>query len=436
MNKLIFRTFPLLLMVVAMLFGLASFVGKLYASGEDWADARWNGNAFSAGRLKRGTVTDRNGAPLIEFTPEGTTYTPDTQLRIASLHTLGDREGNIAFGVEKRFHRELLGYSFYEGLNIPAALALSLDATLQKTAWEAMDGRNGVVAVANYRTGELLCLVSAPSFDPEEPEAVPEGAYLNRFTSAAYPPGSVFKLVTLTAAISSLKDIFDREFTCTGSADFGSNRVTCPRAHGQMKLEDAFAKSCNCVFGALACELGAERMHAAAEELGLLEEFEIDAAPVRAGRYDERFTDAIELAWSGSGQHTDLVTPAAMLRLVSAVAADGEAHPLTLLLNRETAATRLLEEETAEKIKNMMTYNVYLTYGRENFPNLPLAAKSGTAEVGGGAAPHAWFVGFLTDEAHPYAFVVVLEHGGWGSSAAGSVANTVLQKALAKAPTS
>lgn len=74
----------------------------------------------------------------------------------------------------------------------------------------------------------------------------------------------------------------------------------------------------------------------------------------------------------------------------------------------------------------MMAYNVTAAYGTSRFPNMDLCAKSGTAEVGGGQAPHAWFTGFLRDEDHPYAFLVLVENGGSGSSAAGDVAARVL----------
>ena len=78
----------------------------------------------------------------------------------------------------------------------------------------------------------------------------------------------------------------------------------------------------------------------------------------------------------------------------------------------------------------MMSYNVAAHYsGDSNFPVLNLCAKTGTAELGDGTS-HAWFAGFLQDEEHPYAFVVMIEQGGGGLSAAGSLANTLLQAAV------
>lgn len=74
----------------------------------------------------------------------------------------------------------------------------------------------------------------------------------------------------------------------------------------------------------------------------------------------------------------------------------------------------------------MMAANVEKTYGTKRFPNMELCAKSGTAEVGDGEAPHAWFAGFLQNEEAPLAFVVLVENGGSGSAVAGNVASRVL----------
>lgn len=430
MNKLIFRTVPILLMVILIIVGLTAFVFRLFSNGADWTLFIGNGDVFSSGRLKNALIEDRSGA-LLYRAGEGTrTYSEDPETRKATVHILGDREGNVAFGAQKLLRRELIGYDFVNGVSkSPEPVRLSVSAELSKAAQRALDGRSGAVLVSDYTTGEILCCVSSPSFDPDSGE-IPDGAYINRATGATYPPGSVFKLVTLTAAVENLPDLDERVFTCTGSESFGSGTVACTRAHGEMKIEDALAMSCNCAFAELATELGAERLRDTAVRLGVTESFDIDGAVVTAGRYDASFTDKIELAWSGAGQHTDLVTPAAMLRLVSAIANGGTAKELTIVRGRDNGGTELMTEDVAVRIAGMMDYSVRLTYGIENFPGLELRAKSGTAEVGGGRAPHAWFVGFIRNTGHPYAFAVLVENGGWGSVTAGSVANAVLQEAI------
>ncbi len=88
----------------------------------------------------------------------------------------------------------------------------------------------------------------------------------------------------------------------------------------------------------------------------------------------------------------------------------------------------MIEESTAQSLSSMMRNNVEEHYGGDSaFPGLELCAKSGTAEVGKNKKPNAWFVGFLSDEENPYAFVVMVENGGYGSDVAGAVANKVLQ---------
>ncbi len=78
----------------------------------------------------------------------------------------------------------------------------------------------------------------------------------------------------------------------------------------------------------------------------------------------------------------------------------------------------------------MMRYNVESEYGQGNFPDLKIYAKSGTAEVGEGE-PTAWFTGFIKNKHYPYAFIVCVEHGGYGASTAGPIANQVLQEIVA-----
>ena len=91
---------------------------------------------------------------------------------------------------------------------------------------------------------------------------------------------------------------------------------------------------------------------------------------------------------------------------------------------------RLIQADTAEKLAELMANNVAVTYGQGRFPHMDLCAKSGTAEVGEGKSPHAWFAGFLRNPDAPYAFVVLVENGGGGASVAGTVAGRVLNEVV------
>lgn len=434
MKKVTHRSYAALVLAVALLLGLGVYVWRFAVHGADWAGFGGNGSVYSGGKLTVGTVTDRNGVVLADVSEGQRAYAADAETRIATLHAVGDAAGNIGTGALTAFASELSGYSPVTGVaSGGGTVALSIDAELCKTARAALAGRKGAVLVSDYTTGEILCMVSSPSYDPEAgfDAADPwyDGVFLNRCISAAYTPGSVFKLVTLAAAIEQIDGLYDRSFTCAGSTVADGHEIHCTGVHGEQTVEQALANSCNCAFAELSLELGGETLKAYADRFGFTEPLSVSGISTRAGNFEAAPVGSTALAWSGIGQSTDLVCPYALLRYVAAIANGGTAAGPTLLSGGRTGTTRLLRADTAEKLKEMMSYNVAYSYGAWNFPNLPLCAKTGTAETGNGAS-HAWFTGFLDDPEHPYAFAVIVENGGGGLSNAGPVANAVLQKAI------
>ena len=434
MKKLQHRAYSALLVALCLLLGMGVYVGRFAAHAREWAAFPGNAAVYENGRVITGTVTDRNGLTLASVAEGKRVFAADAAVRTACVHAVGDREGNIGTGALRLFAEELGGYSPVTGLAAGGgAVKLSIDAALQTEALAALNGRKGAVAVMDYTTGELLCMVSSPAFDPDvgidERDPRYEGAYLNRCISAAYTPGSVFKLVTLAAALETLPDLYERRFDCAGSVTVDGNPITCTAVHGSQTVEQALANSCNCAFAQLALELGAETLSRYAAQLGLSGSLTMNGVTTTPGRFDTAAAGSADLAWSGVGQSTDLVCPLAMLRLSAAVAHGGMAAEPTLLAGEKPVRSFVMSTDTADKLKAMMNYNVRAVYGEQNFPGLALCAKSGTAEVGDGTS-HAWFTGFLDDEAHPYAFVVIIENGGGGARSAGPVANAVLQKAV------
>ena len=435
MKKLQRRAYSALIVALCLLLGMGVYVGRFAAHAREWAGFSGNGAVYENGKVLTGTVTDRSGLVLASVENGKRVFASDAAVRTACIHVVGDREGNIGTGALTLFAKELSAYSPVTGLEAGGGtVTLSVDAALQTAALDALAGRKGAVAVMDYITGELLCLVSSPAFDPDvgidETDSRWDGAYLNRCISAAYTPGSVFKLVTLAAALENLSDLYERRFDCTGSLTVDGNQITCTAVHGGQTIEQALANSCNCAFAQLALELGGETLSRYAAQLGLSGSLTLNGVTTTPGRYDAAAADgSADLAWSGVGQSTDLVCPLAMLRLSAAIAAGGTVAEPTLLAGDKTVRNNIMSTDTADRLKDMMNYNVAAVYGEWNFPGLHLCAKSGTAEVGDGTS-HAWFTGFLDDASHPYAFVVVIENGGGGARNAGPVANTVLQKAI------
>lgn len=434
MKKVSLRAYSALLIALCVIILLGIYIARYINHGEDWAlyfDYATSTYSYN--------ITDRNGVVLASMGQGGKYYADDAATRTACYHVIGDYAGNVGTGALQSYQKELSGYNLISGIEQrdDVTLPLTIDSDLNKVAYNALAGRNGTVIVSNYKTGEILCMVSSPSIDPlNPPENLPEGVYINRSLGAAFVPGSIFKLITLTAAIDTMDDLNTRTFQCYGSVDVKGVTIKCTGNHGNQTIEQALANSCNCAFAQLSLDLGADTISEYAQKLGITTSNKLDNINSAVGAYVKDDYKSAALAWSGIGQSEDLVCPYSMLRIVSAVANNGTVvEPSLLGVSEKT--TPLINASTAGKVKSMMNYNVIYKYGQNTFPGLDICAKTGTAEVttkgeGGEKAPHGWFVGFLNNAEHPYAFVVLVENGGSGLGAAGSVANTVLQAAVAK----
>ena len=442
MKKIEKRAIMCLLLAFVLLTGVGIFSYRYVAHGDDWASYEGNRDVYNEGDLSKGKLYDTNGTLLMQNTPDGMIFNDDASVRTALMHITGDKDNNISTGANRAFTDELIGYNLINGVyslnNAGKDVSLTLDANICATAYEALAGRSGTVGVYNYKTGEILCMVSSPTYDPVDPPSEPEdGVYINRFTSATFVPGSIFKLVTAAAAIENLDDAYTWEINCTGSVSYGGEyAVTDVSAHGTVDLDKALEVSCNCYFGQLAEKLGPDLLEKYTEKAGLMTSYDIDGIKTTEGTFD--FPDSgMNLAWTGIGQWEDMINPCSMMVYMGAIANGGEAtHPNivkpTTFMGKQidkitTKTTNMIDSTTAASLTEMMANNVVSHYGSENFPGLNLCAKSGTAEVGDYKEPHAWFAGFLNDDSNPYAFIVLVENSGYGADVAGAVANTVMQ---------
>ena len=427
MKKITHRAVSVLLLAALIIAGLVLYTLRYIDDGRDWALSFARANSGSTGEL-----TDRNGRLLASFDAVENRYAEDAATRTACYAVTGDYWGRSGTGALTWFWDDMHSYSLLTGTTHSSSvdLQLTVDASLCRTAYEALGGRKGAVMLMDYRSGEVLCMVSSPSVDPLDNGEPPEGAYLNRCLSSCFTPGSVFKLVTAAAAIETVPNMDDRSFYCEGEYEIAGVPIICSGDHYTQTFEQAMANSCNVAFAQIAVKVGQENMIEHVRAYGFLDRHDLDGIPSAAGSYPLDFIGDPELAWSGIGQSTDLVNPYAMLRFVAAVANGGKLAEPHLIAGRSGPVTRLVDEDTAETLGAMMNYNVVSHYdGGNNFPGLNLCAKTGTAELGDGSS-HAWFVGYLLDEQHPYAFVVLVENRGGGLAAAGPVANAVLQKAV------
>lgn len=355
----------------------------------------------------------------------------------------------------------------------PRGLRVTINHAVQAAAAEALGDQTGAVIALDPRTGEILAMVSRPSFDPNAllgTAAGPAGAalesdpgapLLNRAIDATYPPGSTFKIITATAALetglaspgTSYADPVELVLPGSTATIRNANRQSCVPGE-TVTLAQAFERSCNTTFGMIGMNVGADPLVATAEGFGFNSEIPLIADPVvsvlpAATTFSN---DLPGLAQTAIGQRDVRATPMQMALVAAAVANGGEVIEPRLVAEVFNADGEILSESepavwrramspaTAGVLATLMEQVVTRgTGGAAAVEGIRVAGKTGTAEVPGGA-PHTWFTGFAPVGAGPddrqIAFVVLVEAGGVlgdrgsGGTIAAPIARAVIEAYL------
>lgn len=455
MNRIAGRAWALLLMIAILLAGLGFFLSEYFQMSQYWALHGGNPhvypNAQQAVPAVKGTMVDRDGNLLLHI-GDRWTYSSDPAIRMAMLHWTGDRAGNIRDALIHQYTAQMLDYDPINGIyhygGVDGKMTLTLSSVVQAAALKALGDYKGTVAVYNYKTGELLCAVTTPTFDPDnipdfsaDTSGAYEGVYFNRFLQSAYIPGSIFKLITTAAALQEIGDIRQQTFLCTGTYQFGPDQVTCEIAHGELTLKTAMQRSCNCAYAQIALQLGNEKLQQYVDAYRILDPVSFDGLKTVKGNVELENAASVELAWSAIGQHKDQINPCAFLTFIGAIAGGGQAAQPYVVRRVQvgekttyTAATtyldRIMPEETASVLREFMRNNIVNQYGEKQFHGLTVCAKTGTGQVDGGKKPNATFAGFVTDEEYPLAFVVFVENGGYGKTICIPILSAVLEACI------
>lgn len=442
MNRVTKRTWLMGLFVLILTAGMAFFVWDYCNHASQWVASPGSPHVSNRTNIGVGTIEDRFGNMILDM-GQGRTYSASEATRKSTLHWVGDRQGKISAGAVSSYAGAMVGFDPINGIYNASGISggvtrLTLSERVQNTALEALAGRKGTVAVYNYKTGEILCAVTSPTFDPDHVPDIEgdtsgkyEGIYLNRFLQSSYVPGSIFKVVTTAAALEYVPDIQEQNFRCTGTMEFGEGEnvatVTCENAHGTVSLKTALAKSCNCAFAQIAEEVGRKNMLKAVEAYQVVAPISFDGVTAAKGNYDLTDAGVVSFAWSCIGQHTDLINPARFMAFMGAIAGGGSAAmpyvvqqvtcdgEVTYEAETETM-NRIMSREIAETLKSYLRSNVQNGYGDRNFNGLNVCAKTGTSQLGGEEISNAMFAGFVADEAYPLAFICVVENAGYGAT--------------------
>ncbi len=167
------RTWFCLVFTALLTLGILLFLARYFTIGGDWASFSANKHIYDkSGQLISGAVLDRTGTVLYDAASGA--YSDDKIIRQATLHAVGDRAGNIATGARQAFSEQLSGFNPILGTTAGGHnVYLTLDADLNRTAYEALNGRKGAVGVYNYKTGELFVYGQHPYLRPGKPAGDP-----------------------------------------------------------------------------------------------------------------------------------------------------------------------------------------------------------------------------------------------------------------------
>lgn len=330
-------------------------------------------------------------------------------------------------------------------------IILSIDADLQRTAYNALAEYRGAVIVMDPGTGKILALVSKPSYDPESINEAwksiindPASPLLDRALQGLYPPGSSIKPLVAAAALEEEVTNTKKIYNSPGYLKIGSYTLheINSKPLGDVNLGRAMALSSNVAFGQIGLDLGRDRLGKYFDKFGFDKEISL-ALPAEKSRLPQfnKLADG-EVAQTAIGQGELLVTPLSMALMTSAIANQGimmKPILVTAITNEQGQIIKTFAPEvwlkpvsgkTANTVQTLMGEVVNWGTGTAaKISGLQIAGKTGTAENPHGS-PHAWFIGLAPMEKPKIVVVVIVENGGSGGAVAAPIARRIFEQAL------
>jgi len=361
---------------------------------------------------------------------------------------------------------------------------LTIDLDVQRAAEDALGTRAGAVVAMDPNSGEILALVSHPTYDPNLfPRGIsprdwvklsndPSHPLYNRAVQSVYPPGSTFKIVVSLAGLDSGKIDPKDTVTCTGSLRTGRKVFRCWKkgGHGVVNFHKALVESCDVYFYTMGDRMGFDHVAEYARKLGLGSKTDIVLADEKPGLIPTAAwkRERVREPWypadnfmNSIGQGFVLVSPIQAAQMIGAVANGGVFYRPQLLRktrNRETGTEKVYDSvekrrtvfdaaalaEVRSALLGVTSESGGTAHGAAT-PLATVAGKTGTAQVIAQKTPggkltestqdHAWFIGYAPADVPKIAVAVVVEHGGHGGAAAAPVAKKVIEEYLRDAGT-
>lgn len=361
-------------------------------------------------------------------------------------------------------------------------LPLTIDMRIQEVAYQKMKNESGAAVLLDIYTGEVLALVSTPSFDPnkfnrglssdewKELSSNVRNPLLNKALGGLYSPGSTFKMIVALAALEAGVIRPDTKIFCGGHIMMGTHRFHCwkPSGHGNVDLKEALMHSCDIYFYEVARRTGIDKISAMAKRFGFGMPTGIDLPGEKSGLMPTRRWKELILGeqWlqgdtynTGIGQGYVLATPIQLAVMTAILANDGYKIKPTLVVPDDRSPSECKGEylNIPKNYLQMMRDGMFEVVNnpkgtaktaRLNVDGKMIAGKTGTTqvkrismkereqgmrrqdEIPWEERNHALFVSFGPTDKPRYALAVVIEHGGGGSTSAAPIARAIMEAAL------
>ncbi len=313
------------------------------------------------------------------------------------------------------------------------SIVTTLDVNIQQTAYDAIGNNLGAAIVMNAKTGEVLSMVSKPSYDPntikinwDEVSSDKNGLLVNRATKGLYTPGSTFKLWTMLEYIKEHpNDYTSYTYQCQGTTELTGFTLQCSykAVHGNCDLRRSLAKSCNCSFVNIGKNISMNSLYELCNKLMFNKPldlgFECNESSISISDTSTEF----DIAQTVIGQGTTLVTPMHMAILMSGIANDGIAMKPMLVSGMIDYNNRVIEQYNFTEYKKFFSTDeaaILKDYMREvvvsgtasslNSEAYTAYGKTGTAQIDDKGHANSWFTGFVEKDNNTYVIVVVIEN--------------------------
>lgn len=458
-----------------MFLGLIGYITYIeFAYSDQYTNSQYNARNYELDtKVIRGSIYDRNNVELA-FSEEKIVDVEDLingqvdkrqEKRIVRTYPYGEMYSHVIGYVsddysnrtliENEFNSHLLKTDLLSKISDKINdntkkgqdLKLTIDHNLQQEAFKALGNYRGSIVCLNPKNGEILAMVSKPSFDPQnlDLEKIEDTSLYSRAIQMTYPPGSTYKIVTSAAIIeygldNEIYNDTDGKFIIESSDGNTQNNYVCHNSgksiYGETDLNKAFRLSSNVYYAYMGAKLGDTKIQKIAGDFLLNKDINeilgFDLPIVKSRFQKDNMTDA-ECAMSSIGQGQTEVTPLHLALICATIANDGVMCEPKLVSDTsyKSQGKRIIKKETAKRIKDMMLDCVNNGTGTNaKIPGVEVCGKTGTSEnsqtKNNPNKTHALFVGFAPYDNPEIAVCVIVENAGYGGSVAAPMCRKIM----------